>query len=219
MNATLRTRLLPAALGMLCFCAPAPVSAAQYTFTNIADNSTIASFGTLFSFGLPAVSGNTVAFQAYSLKGGRLQRGILTGSGGPLTTIAANTDDALFGKGTLFYDPAISGNSAAFVEYGEDSRHGGSGIFVGSGGPLTTIVKSFDAAPSGVFYGFDDISISGNRVAFVGRSSGYRKHLYRERRTTDDNRHRWRRRPNRHVYGSARSCDQRKHRRVYRLLR
>jgi len=46
------------------------------------------------------------------------------------------------------------------------------GIFTGSGGALTTIVKLGDAAPVGTFTDFGPLSVSGDTTAFVGAYTG-----------------------------------------------
>jgi hypothetical protein len=62
--------------------------------------------------------------------------------------------------------PAISGTNVAFVA----AYNGGtqSGVFRGSGGPLTTIAKAGDLAPQDVFVTFNSPAINGEMVAFQG---------------------------------------------------
>jgi hypothetical protein len=63
--------------------------------------------------------------------------------------------------------PAISGNTVAF--YGQFAPR--NGIFKGSGGAVTTIVKTGDPVPTGSSFsalGLRDFSISGRTVAFFG---------------------------------------------------
>jgi hypothetical protein len=45
-------------------------------------------------------------------------------------------------------------------------------VYVGSGGPLTTIVKNGDPAPNGTFLSFGDPTISGNTIAFAAEYTG-----------------------------------------------
>jgi hypothetical protein len=67
--------------------------------------------------------------------------------------------------------PAISGNTVAF--YGQFGPRNGK--FKGSGGAVTSIVKTGDPVPSGSSFsalGLRDLSISGETVAFFGIDSG-----------------------------------------------
>jgi hypothetical protein len=76
-------------------------------------------------------------------------------------------------------DPAISGNLVAFRGTYDSPPgppvEGGVGIFVGSGGPLTTIAKFGDPVIDGIFGDdFGDPTISGTSVAFRAlHSTGY----------------------------------------------
>jgi hypothetical protein len=66
---------------------------------------------------------------------------------------------------------SISGNTVAF----QGTYNGGEGVFVGDGMTLTTIAKTGDAAPSGMFRHFTDPAIDGDAVAFsasYGEDSG-----------------------------------------------
>ena len=65
-------------------------TSAAYTFTKIADTTTTPPLGAFSQFGVPAISGDTVAFEGdYSLFPNAFAgKGIFTGNGGPLTTIA-----------------------------------------------------------------------------------------------------------------------------------
>jgi formylglycine-generating enzyme required for sulfatase activity len=116
----------------------------------------------------PAISGDTVAFGAWYSDGVFAGEGIFAGRiAEPLTTIAKQGDIAPSGRFLSdLRQPSISGNSVAF----NGSGSGGSGIYVGSGGPLTTIVESNDPAPEGVFShtGFRHPVIAGETVAFQG---------------------------------------------------
>jgi hypothetical protein len=145
--------------------------AAVYTFTKIADTTTIASVGKFIHLDdSPAISGSTAAFRGVSGSG----EGIFTGSGGSLTTIVKQGDTTpiaptlVFGS---FSNTAISGSTAAF----RGTYSGGQGIFTGNGGPLTTIAITggqVPTVPSGIFTGFNGSpAISGNLVAFHGNYS------------------------------------------------
>lgn len=122
----------------------------------------------------PTLSGNRAAFKE---NGPGSSGAILTSDGGPVTTIVKTGDPAPSGTFTvsnLGY-PEISGDVVAFK--GQYSG-GGQGIFTGNGGPLTTIAKTGDAAPSGVFTGFDmgQTADNGQQVSFrgfFGTSDGY----------------------------------------------
>jgi hypothetical protein len=114
-------------------------------------------------FGGVAISGNLVATSDGS--------NVFIGSGGAVTTIAKFGDAAPLGTfvhfdGTTGQSPAIDGGKVAFGALYNGG--GNSGIFIGSGGPLTTIVKSGDPAPIGTFSTAGRPSISGATVAFVG---------------------------------------------------
>jgi hypothetical protein len=122
-------------------------------------------FGTFANFdGTLPISGNTVAFQA-SYVGGT---GIFTGSGGALTKIV-QSGDTVPGVPTLekLAAPAISGSNVSFRAL--YSGGAGAGIFMGSGGALTTVVKSGDASPFGTFTTFGSgTALSGAALAFNG---------------------------------------------------
>ena len=77
--------------------------------------------------------------------------------------IADSATAAPFGLLTYFGQPASSGATVVF----EGGNNVGDGLFTGSGGPLTDIVKIGDPAPSGTFYTFQsNPSIDGGKVAF-----------------------------------------------------
>jgi hypothetical protein len=123
-----------------------------------------APIGEFFSFDNPSSSGGNVAFFAsFGADASHQSSGIFVGSGGSLTTISKSGDPAPLGTFSNFQDPAIRGDTVAFV-----GHYVGSGVFVGNGGPLTIIAKSDDPAPFGTFINFSWPSISGNNVAFIG---------------------------------------------------
>jgi hypothetical protein len=97
-------------------------------------------------FGDVAISGQTIAFQA-SYDGGA-QQGVFTGSGGPLTTIAKVGDATALGLlAQIDSNPHIGGATVAFSATLGDGAT--SAVFARSGGALTTICKTGDAAPVG----------------------------------------------------------------------
>jgi hypothetical protein len=134
--------------------------------------------GLFTSFGEPAIHQSTAFLGIFN--GGS---GIFLGNGGPLTSVAKTGDTAPSGTFTGFGNPALAklsqfpilvANTTAF----QGSYSGGSGIFTGSGGTLTTMAKTGDAAPSGTFTGFGDPALSAVSgpsvpiVAFRGTYSG-----------------------------------------------
>lgn len=102
--------------------------AAPYTFNNIADTTgQLASIGPLVSLS----NVGTLAFQAAFDAGGQA---VLTGSGGPLTTISDQPSAA----GARA--PAI--NDAGTVAFVGAPGPGRTGIYTGNGGPVTTIADT-----------------------------------------------------------------------------
>jgi formylglycine-generating enzyme required for sulfatase activity len=126
--------------------------------------STIADLG-----GDVAIEGSTVAFSAGFANG---TSGVFTGSGGALTTIARTGDTTSFGPlSTILSAPVISGNTVTFAAGVGDGTT--KGIFAGAGGELTTIFKTGDAAPVGVFDDVDGaLSMGGSKVAFRATYDG-----------------------------------------------
>jgi len=104
-------------------------AATSYTFTNIADTTGV--FSNFSQFGEPIAADGTVAFFA-SLDGGG--KGIFTGSGGTLTTIADSTTEPLEDVSDNF---AISAEGT--VAFRLQPVNGSLTIFTGNGGPRTTI--------------------------------------------------------------------------------
>jgi hypothetical protein len=116
--------------------------------------------GVFTSFGETATRGITSFLGNYT--GGS---GIFRGNGGALTTIAKTGDPAPSSNFTGFGNPAVE--TSAIFGLGSPQLTafrgvypGGSGIFTGSGGALTTMIKTGDAAPSGEFTDFGDPSFS-----------------------------------------------------------
>jgi uncharacterized membrane protein len=124
--------------------------------------------GMFMDFGTAAIDGGTVAFVGDYTGGGG--RGIFTGSGGVLTTIAKSGDPAPpGGTFTSFDHSAVDSGTVAF----RGDYNAGVGIFMGSGGALTTIAKSGDPAPpGGTFSGLTSAEIDGGTVAFLGLYAG-----------------------------------------------
>jgi hypothetical protein len=125
----------------------------RYAFSRIADTS-----GPIIGFSAPSISARgTVAFKA-DLAAGR--RTILSGNGGPLTTIA-DTADGIFSEFSI--DVRI--NARDTVVFRADLAAGGRGIFIGNGGPPMTIADT----AGGVFSDLFGVSINPSEmVAFHG---------------------------------------------------
>jgi hypothetical protein len=157
------TMALPA---VLCYLSMSAVSAADYTFINVADTTTAAPSGTFTHFGSRSLSGGRLAFC-----GGYTSEpdsdGVFTGTGGAITTIVKNGDIAPIGTfDSRFYNASISGGTVAFRD--TYNSYVNQGIFTSSGGLLTTIVKKGDTAPVGTFNSFVGPSLSGGTAAFKG---------------------------------------------------
>ncbi len=106
--------------------------------------------------------------------------GIWRGSGGALTTIvragqtAPNGSGQFGGPSNRLFDLNNNGQ-VAFLASVTDTSGGRYGIWRGSGGPLTTIVREDQVAPdsNGSFLAFKDIDIgNGGQVAFVAELTG-----------------------------------------------
>jgi hypothetical protein len=130
--------------------------------------------GTFTTIRDPAISGETTAFVGHY---GNNKQGVFTQNGGVVNTIAKTGDptplaplvsfDSCCDGQQQYPFPAISGDTVAFRGIiGFDQE----GIFTGNGGPLTTIVKTGDTAPTGTFRIFGEPSISGDTVAFRSKS-------------------------------------------------
>lgn len=165
-------RFLSSALVLLVVSVAATRSwAVGYAFTNIADSTTAAPSGAFLNFGVPSISGGNVAFHGSYINfhtDVETSSGIFAGSGGPLTTIVKSGDAAPSGtfSSSAFNESAtISGTTVAFSA----TYSGGNGAFTGDGGPLTTIAKNGDAAPSNtLLFVYFAPSISGHTVALAG---------------------------------------------------
>lgn len=124
------------------------------SLTTIAKTYDVIPEGVLGSIGDLSISGNNVGFIATLVKVPDFQYGVFASDGATVTTIAKTGDTAPSGTFFEFYDSAIGGNTVAFLaEYGELGEGGdrltatniGEGIFVGNGGPLTTVINTGDA--------------------------------------------------------------------------
>jgi hypothetical protein len=120
-------------------------------------------------------SGGTVAFRADY--GSPIQDGIFAGGGVGLTTIVKDGDPAPVGTfnavSEAFSAPSISGPNVAFTgRYSSTPNNGRVGLFVGSGGPLTQLLKTGDPAPIGTYDIINAPSIDGNVVAAAVRYQG-----------------------------------------------
>lgn len=142
--------------------------AVTYSFTNIADTTMVSPVGGTFTaFSDPTISGDTVAFL------GRygFQSGIFTSNGGALATIAKSGDLGPAGSFVGFGSPSISDTTdlVAFQGFFGDLLQT-KGIFVGDGGPLTTIALSGDTTSIGNLTIPGAPTISNSDVAFIGSS-------------------------------------------------
>jgi hypothetical protein len=143
---------------VLAFTANIRLASAAYTFTNIVDSTTDS--GLLFAHF--AIEGSTVAV--------KLSDEVFKVEAGVRTTIAKQGDPAPSGDFPSLFSASggvdVRGGTVVF----RGQYTGGSGIFTGSGGPLTTIAKTGDASPVGAVAGIagaTDLGISGNSVAFT----------------------------------------------------
>jgi hypothetical protein len=97
--------------------------------------------GEFRSFREPAISGDKAAFYATYSHG----PGIFAGSGGPLTRIVNRGESTSGGTFADFGHVALSGDMVAFDGSYEGSLGlRGRGLFVGDGGPLTTVIRTGD---------------------------------------------------------------------------
>lgn len=116
-----------------------------------------------------AVSGKNVVFMG---RDEQFEPAIFMGDGDTLTPIAKRGDAVPGGVILLLgtFSPAISGSTVAFQSPTGVSTliAQGQAVFTGSGGVLTSVVRSGDPAPVGKFIAFADPAISGDTVAFLG---------------------------------------------------
>ncbi len=152
---------------------------AAYTFNKIVDDTTaVPGGGTFAGFGLPALSGDTIAFNAGYTGGVAGTRGIFSARNGVVTAIVRSgtgTPAIAPGGGTFssLGNPTISGNTTAFVsDY--TGGTGTTGVFSITDGVLTSVARNTpNSAPGGGnFLFFDDPAVSGSNTTFIGYSNG-----------------------------------------------
>lgn len=137
-----------------------PAHAQVYTFQNIADTSmgTFSNFGHFLSAddGAPALNNaGRIAFWAVR-NSGPSAGGMFTISGGVVTPIAETTSSTIQDFGPR--RPAM--NASGQVAFYANLNGGGSGVFSGNGGGLTTIADTNTAPPSpgiGTLSGFSQL--------------------------------------------------------------
>ena len=142
--------------------------------TAIAKSGDITPSGTIIIRGqsTPAIDGAKIAPNAEYPND---KSALLVTDGATVTSIVTSGDPAPTGtfRQLSFSEPAISGSNVAFrggyIRLGVGFE---TGIFTGSGGSLTTIAKTGDVAPSGVFSSFGVPSISEDVAAFYGSYTG-----------------------------------------------
>ncbi|MGE5609072.1 MAG: hypothetical protein ACM359_07445 [Bacillota bacterium] len=177
-------RLRRAAMGLVCCVGLLPLSAkAQITFTRVADNSTLAPDGTLFTgqFTIsPAIDGTNVVFSAgtqsyrYSVTANvNNDKGVYRWDGHTLTTVAdANTplpdasDQTM--AGMSFNSVAISGTEVAFSTR-STSNSLQAGVFATFNGELKALATTGTPVPggTGTFTSVGRVTRSGDNVAFA----------------------------------------------------
>jgi hypothetical protein len=116
----------------------------------------------VFGFIDLSFDGDTVAFTS-------TRPGIFGSTNGNIALLAAPGDPAPLGIFTSMYSPKLSGNTLAFMGASKSNYEYVDGIFTKTNGQVATIVKLWDPAPSGVFEYFTHLSLSRNRVAFLGQ--------------------------------------------------
>jgi hypothetical protein len=114
--------------------------------------------------GRPSInSAGLVAISGVNGTDASTQWGVFVGDGGPLTTIASSAPGQPF---LLTNNAMTSINSSGMVAFHANVRSGGSGIFKGAGGEVTTIAQPGDFLDQ---FGGPRINDSGT-VVFVGRT-------------------------------------------------
>ncbi len=138
--------------------------------------------GNFMNFFFPALQGGQVAFNgsAFNASGPGLQQGVYRDVGGTLTRIADLTTPIPDGSGTFsgFGLVSVDGGQIGFEGSG---LSGQSGIYRDGVGALTTIVNTNTAVPdgTGTFTIFNNSSLAGGRVAFVGLGTSGERGVYR----------------------------------------
>jgi hypothetical protein len=140
--------------------------------TTIARTGDVSPAGTLAHiYDGPAIRGSTVAFAATI--GDGTKTGIFVGNGGELTTIAVTGDPAPVG---VFDTIDVAGISMGDSKVAFSASYDGgakSGIFIGSGGPLTAIAQTGDVvAGFGPIESLRASAMSGSTVAFLADGPG-----------------------------------------------
>jgi hypothetical protein len=160
------------------FSASLKTSTSKFTFTKIADTSTLipSGHGEFNFFFEPCIDGRNVAF-AGSGSGG--QEGIYTNAGGSLNRVVDTScripDDTE--KFAFFNETCISGNYVVFSGF----RSGGlRGIYTNIGGTLQQVVDTCFVVPNtnDKFTAFWTPSNSGSNVAFEGESAAGQEGIY-----------------------------------------
>lgn len=120
------------------------------------------------TYAIPALSDMTIAFVGSN----GVDQGVFSETGGLRSTITTAGTTAPTGVLSPYFTTAdVSGSTVAFRgSYGV--LYQDSGIFTGSGGPLTIIAKAGDPAPRGAFSHFSDASIDQGTVAFSDQNYG-----------------------------------------------
>ncbi len=143
---------------------PAQSFGKQYKFINITDTS--GAFGEIDYYSGGINDSGVVAFNATLDTG---VRGVFTGSGGPITTIADNT-----GIYNRFGGPDI--NNSGVVSFSSMLDSGGSGVYTKNGGLVTTIATGGGGSQF-ISVGGASINESGT-IAFGGSKSRLNSGLY-----------------------------------------
>jgi hypothetical protein len=117
--------------------------------------------GTLVRLGDPAISGSKVSFVA--MYDGLTKTGIFVSDGNSLTTIVEEGDEAPSGSFSGFGNPSIGGGTVAF----QAKFDGQSGIFLGSGGPITPVITTGDS-----LFGSAVTTLSFGRFGFDPEATG-----------------------------------------------
>lgn len=148
--------------------------------STIAKTGDAAPVGTFEEFHGASIDNGRVAFGGFYDQGRRTGVFVGNGDGGPLTKIVESGDPAPIGVFNAplqpfvieFVSPTIDDGKVAFVgEYGRDLGVVGHGLFVSDAATLTTIVKTGDPAPVGVFAPFrgdQPVALRNGKVAFQG---------------------------------------------------
>jgi hypothetical protein len=145
-------------------------------FSKIADDSTPVPNqpGNFLSFSIPAISGNTVAFESGSHDADGIYTGTVGTVGAVRVTDSSTAQPGQSGNFEIFNSPSISGSTVAFEG---SSVAGLGGIYTGTAGTTgaARVADTSTAVPSqsGNFTNaFGNPAVSNNTVAFGGKYSG-----------------------------------------------